>query len=208
MEIHKPHAAKTWREFFIELGTIIAGILIAIALEQTLDYFRHIDQLHTVRGELTAEIEENQEIAAHNAVAFAKIRAALAHDIAILRAGEANPRQLATGFDYSWDVIRTQDGAWQAGKQSGALELMPRDELRRYAFIYHAMDDFMNALNPAVTQMEIAGAIAHRAPDGALTPRDREELLTATSEAQGRLAFAERIMQFEQTGLKSVLSSR
>ncbi len=54
MEIHKPHAAKTWKEFFIELGTIVIGILIAIALEQTVDYFRHVNQLRTVRGELAA----------------------------------------------------------------------------------------------------------------------------------------------------------
>ena len=25
MEIHKPHAAKTWKEFFIELGTVVIG---------------------------------------------------------------------------------------------------------------------------------------------------------------------------------------
>ena len=26
VDIHKPHAAKTWKEFFIELGTIVTGI--------------------------------------------------------------------------------------------------------------------------------------------------------------------------------------
>jgi hypothetical protein len=35
VEIHKPHAAKTWKEFFIELGTITLGVLIALAAEQT-----------------------------------------------------------------------------------------------------------------------------------------------------------------------------
>jgi hypothetical protein len=69
------------------------------------------------------------------------------------------------------------------------------------------MDDFMSALTPATIQLEVAGAIAQRAPDGALTPRDREDLLTATSETQGRMAFAERILQFEQIGLKSALRS-
>ena len=39
MEIHKPHAAKTWKEFFIELGTIVIGILIAIGLEQTIAHY-------------------------------------------------------------------------------------------------------------------------------------------------------------------------
>ncbi len=33
MEIHKPHAAKTWREFAVELATITAGILIALTLD-------------------------------------------------------------------------------------------------------------------------------------------------------------------------------
>jgi hypothetical protein len=207
MEIHKPHAAKTWKEFFIELGTIVIGILIAIALEQTVEYFRHVNQLHTVRGELAAEIERNQVIAARNAASFAKIRVALARDIAILRASQANHGQIAARFDYSWFFTRTQDGAWQAARQSGALELMPRDELRHYAFVYHATDDFMAALNPATSQLEVAGAIAQRAAYGALTPRDMEDLLMATSEAQGRLAFAERILQFEQIGLKRALSS-
>jgi hypothetical protein len=207
MEIHKPHAAKTWKEFFIELGTIVTGILIAIALEQSVEYFHHVDQLHTVRGELAAEVERNQVIAARNAAAFAKIRAELARDLAILHASQAKNGPIAAKFDYSWLFTRTQDGAWQAARQSGALELMPRDELRHYAFVYHAMEDFMNALNPATIQLEVAGAIAQRAPDGALTARDREELLTATSQTQGQMAFAERILHFEQTGLKRALSS-
>jgi predicted transcriptional regulator len=43
VDIHKPHAAKTWKEFFIELGTIVTGILIAISLEQTVEaiHWRH-----------------------------------------------------------------------------------------------------------------------------------------------------------------------
>lgn len=207
MEIHKPHAAKTWKEFFIELGTVVLGILIAIALEQTVEHFRHADQLRTVRRELTAELENNQKIVARNMAGFAKIRAALTRDIEILRVNQAKHGPITARFDYSWDLDRTQDGAWQAARQSGALELMPREELRRYAFVYHTMDDFMALINPAVTRLEVAGAIARRAPDGALTSREMDDLLSATSEAQGQLAFAEQMVGFEQAGLKRVLSS-
>ena len=38
MEIHKPHAVKTWREFAVELGTITAGILVALTLEQFIEW--------------------------------------------------------------------------------------------------------------------------------------------------------------------------
>jgi hypothetical protein len=205
MEIHKPHAAKTWKEFFIELGTIVLGILIAIALEQTVDYFHHLSQLHTVRKELVAELEENQHITAFNRAKFAKMRSALTEDIAILREGDAAGGQ--SKFDYSWQLARTQDGAWQAAKQGGVLELMPRDELRRYAFVYHTMDDFMAAVTPAVTRLQVAQAITQRTVDGAFSQRGRDDLLAATSEAQGQLAFAEQIMEFEDTGLKTALSS-
>jgi len=37
MENHRPHAAKTWPEVFIEIGRIVAPIRIALALEQGLD---------------------------------------------------------------------------------------------------------------------------------------------------------------------------
>ncbi len=37
MDIHKPKAAHSWREFLIEIGTIVCGILIALGLEQTVE---------------------------------------------------------------------------------------------------------------------------------------------------------------------------
>ena len=44
MDIHKPKAAHSVREFLIEIGTIICGILIALALEQGVEWlhWRHI----------------------------------------------------------------------------------------------------------------------------------------------------------------------
>src|SRR5665213_1773957 len=40
MEIHKPKAAHGLREFLIEIGTIVCGILIALGLEQGLEALR------------------------------------------------------------------------------------------------------------------------------------------------------------------------
>lgn len=38
MDIHKPKAAHSWREFLIEIGTIVCGILIALGLDQTVEW--------------------------------------------------------------------------------------------------------------------------------------------------------------------------
>lgn len=37
VDIHKPKAAHSWREFLTEIGTIVCGILIAIILEQVVE---------------------------------------------------------------------------------------------------------------------------------------------------------------------------
>jgi hypothetical protein len=50
IDIHPPHhAATTRRDFLIHLSTVVLGILIAIGLEQTVEYFHRRHQLHELR---------------------------------------------------------------------------------------------------------------------------------------------------------------
>lgn len=42
MEIHPPqHGIQSWREFLLHMTTIVLGILIAIGLEQTVEWVHH-----------------------------------------------------------------------------------------------------------------------------------------------------------------------
>ena len=60
MDIHKPRAAHSLREFLIEIGTIICGILIALGLEQTIVWFnwRHdvAESRQAIRAELAHDL--------------------------------------------------------------------------------------------------------------------------------------------------------
>ena len=56
MDIHKPHAAKTWKEFFIELGTVVLGILIALSLEQAVENWREHRQYESDREAVRSEL--------------------------------------------------------------------------------------------------------------------------------------------------------
>lgn len=202
LDVHPPQGEiHSWTGFFLHIVTITVGLLIAIALEQSVEYFHHVNQLQSVRRELLEEIQANRRMAAKDLAAFDKLDLALAHNMALLLAARASQAPPAEKLDYSWDLDRTADGAWQAAKQSGALELMPRAELRRIAFDYDAMDVFMNNVNAALVQLEVAKAIVRRDPNGALNSRDVDELITATSEAQGKLGFSKQILQFVQMGL-------
>lgn len=60
MDIHKPHAAKNWKEFFIELGTIVLGIVIAIALEQLVEAWHWQSEVVEARKAIIAEMTAAQ----------------------------------------------------------------------------------------------------------------------------------------------------
>ena len=61
LDVHPaPHAAGSWKEFFIHIATIVLGLLIAVCLEQTVEYFHHRREVEEVREELRDERESNK----------------------------------------------------------------------------------------------------------------------------------------------------
>ena len=45
LDVHPPHASvHSWKDFFIHIATIVIGLLIAVGLEQTVEFFHHRDQ--------------------------------------------------------------------------------------------------------------------------------------------------------------------
>ena len=55
MDIHKPKAAHNLREFAIELGTIVCGILIALGLEQAVEWAHWQQEVAEQRERIEAE---------------------------------------------------------------------------------------------------------------------------------------------------------
>src|ERR1035441_8871477 len=58
LDIHPAHhAASTWRDFFIHIATIVLGLMIAVSLEQTVEYFHHRHERRQLEEDLRAEAE-------------------------------------------------------------------------------------------------------------------------------------------------------
>lgn len=56
IDVHAPHGGvHTWKDFWIHPGTIAAGLLIAIGLEQTVEKLHHLEQRHQLEEDLHAE---------------------------------------------------------------------------------------------------------------------------------------------------------
>jgi hypothetical protein len=142
MEIHKPHAAKTWKEFFIELATITAGILIALALEQLVEYVHWRHEVEIGRAAILTEIAANND----NLLAF---RVAVAPCVdrqideldGILTALEAGQKTAGiTKFRAPVGAL-IRDSEWQSERASQVLTHFPRAELALMSRYYGQIPD-------------------------------------------------------------------
>ena len=101
-------------------------------------------------------------------------------------------------LDYSVDLYATLDGAWQSVHQSGALALMPQEELTEEAWFYRLLLDLINAQTVFIPTTKIAGAMAASASAEQLDIRQLDELTSKTIEAQGQLDYLRMFLDIEK----------
>src|SRR6185437_483876 len=71
IDVHAPHGGlHTWKDFWIHLGTIALGLLIALGLEQGVEYLHHLHQRHQLEASLLAECRINKDRAEANFSGF------------------------------------------------------------------------------------------------------------------------------------------
>ena len=138
-----------------------------------------------------------------NLEATRKMMGDLDANMALLRAVQTSPASIGSKPVYGLaNIYWPKDATWQAIKQNGSLGLMAHDELHYYVYIYEDIAIIMEQLSELGARVEVAGAIARRSPDGNLTLRDIEELITATSEVQAKVAYSTLLLRLEENALQ------
>ncbi len=202
LDVHPPHApTHTWKDFLLHIATIVVGLIIAVGLEQIVEIIHHRHELQKAREELREEIDSNRSANAKQLVYLRQVQTELDADMTVLLAHRNSNNTLATPLHFDWDFWRTRSAAWDTNKLSGALDLMPHPELAYYDYVFTVCNTVMDSAAQWQTSLETAKAIAHRAPDGTLSPRDTDELITAISDTQGKLARTERLIAFAKGAL-------
>jgi hypothetical protein len=198
IDVHPPHqATHTWTDFFIHIATIVVGLLIAIGLEQTVEWVHHRHQLAEVRTALDQERDLNRRVIEMNRGLNARMDADLSEDARLLQHRAAGDRSsLAGKLSYDWKIYALHNAAWQTAKESAVLGLMPDRTREGYAYHYEAIGGYEVALADLTRVQERAASIVRDNPDGNFSEEDTRELIEATHQAQGQLAYSEKIMKF------------
>ena len=149
LDVHPPHhAASTWRDFFIHIATIVIGLLIAVGLEQSVEWLHHRHQVAETREALRLEREENYTRLDKYVKTFRWESVLLNNNMMIfsyLRQHPGTPEDKLPGV-LKFTMMRNQfeTSAWHTAQSSGVLQLMPKKEVLADEVVYNALQDICN----------------------------------------------------------------
>jgi hypothetical protein len=142
LDVHPPHApTHTWRDFFLHIATIVVGLLIAIGLEQSVEYFHHRHEAKEARAMLRDEYEHNRlalrQNQAYLLMQFNQHRAALI-TLQHVRSHTVTPQDRLVYVEV-FDSFT--NSAWKTVHESGAAAFLSLNELNQYANLYEKEAD-------------------------------------------------------------------
>lgn len=189
MEVHPPeHPIHTWRDFFIHIATIVVGLLIAIGLEQSVEWLHHRHEVQETREALAEERAENRKNYHQNLESFLSTAALFQNNLQVfqyLQKHPGTPREELPGI-VAWYVASMDPvvAAWTAAGHTDVLALMPREEVRRNTEFYLQLqiigDTYTNRVLPVLTRC--SAYIARTNDPTALSPAEINEEVNCISE--------------------------
>jgi hypothetical protein len=139
MEVHPPeHPILTWRQFFIHMGTITLGLLIALALEQAAEWAHHRHQLHVAEQNLQIELEANRTTLSKDEAELhesGRQLLGILHAIDLLRK-HGHP----TSMQAQWVWGDLQSSAWDTARNTGATAFMSYAQAQELADRYRQQE--------------------------------------------------------------------
>lgn len=155
LDVHPPHTSThSWKDFWVHLGTITAGLLIAIALEQGVEAMHRNHQRHDLENDLRSEANSNVAILRHDITFFRQTRLAVrairtrAEAISNDKAAADLP-PLPLGVD--GDPLLPSAGAWASARDSNELALLTRELCSMYEELYAQREIIQRPLSDWLT---------------------------------------------------------
>lgn len=137
LDVHAPHETiRTWKGFVIHIATITIGLLIAIGLEQLVEYFHHRHQAVAIVGKLKAESYENIATVRSDIRRCDEILAATKLIVdSLTRKPSASPAAPAPWMPPALPearILKPSNAEWLIARDSALLQFLPSALVANY----------------------------------------------------------------------------
>jgi hypothetical protein len=218
IDIHPPHhAASTWRDFFIHIATIVVGLLIAIGLEQTVEYLHHRHQVAQLTEQMRAEAQSNLPLI-RDSVARLKVQATYIRSLedALLagkRSGDSVDVRGVPPNAGSALYVSPSRATWSAAQSAGLAALLPTDQTKLFARLdYNAVEDISADEDLHETLRTLVSECARAQYDHAnpalqrISLSHRDDLLFQSGQVDGAIHRSIAILALVEGGDEAILA--
>lgn len=142
MHFHLPKPLHGWREFFGEVGIIVVGVLIALALEQVVQSAHERTIAAEARDAVRAEMQENLWWLERRAQIEPCVQVSLVRLANVVELADHNkPIPVSENIGLKWHSKITSL-RWDANAQSGRASLFSANEQRLLGNMYFSSEEF------------------------------------------------------------------
>ncbi len=174
MDVHPPqHPLHTWSDFWIHLGTITIGLVIALGLEATAEWMHRVHRSHQLEAALHAETQRNDLYIANGILAANYTVSQLEQQL--FRAQAALPGTKNTGSLPPLAPAPPLTGTspdtavWDSARQSASVALLPDDLAQQYSDNYLEAEFAQDTFRKAGERLEAIRALRRTIPNQPLT---------------------------------------
>jgi hypothetical protein len=182
MHIHKPKAPHGLGEFLREIGVIVCGVLIAIALDQTVEALRHRAEAKEMIGKLREESIENRHVLDHDLIVcrrgMAEADTRITFVAGALRQGRL-PDAKGVAPMPTRQVQGPADSAWITVRDSALLPIMPKLTVDNYGKLDSSFQGLVNRQRDTVQARRRLAALINTAQERPMDTALANDLLEA-----------------------------
>jgi hypothetical protein len=189
LDVHAPeHTPHSWRDFLIHIATIVVGLLIAVGLEQSVEWLHHRTEVRETRRALAIERKLNRTIADARTKEFRLLVPILQRDLAIFtylsKHPGAPPDQWPGKISWTRYSLSFDDSAWQTALKSNVVAYMPHNEVADTTELYSRMNAADEAEGRFIGTVADATMYAIREPDASkLSPVEIDQQIHLLTKA-------------------------
>jgi hypothetical protein len=143
----KSKPGRSWRVLLTEVGIVVLGVGLALAAQQTAEWWSDRSRIADARANIRAEIAANLGLMASRSAVEACVSRRLDEIDVLIRTssgGMLSPDVLWIGRPPVWGMRNNQ---YSSAAQSGTVSKLPVSEQASYAAIYVAFADYYQAEN-------------------------------------------------------------
>ena len=191
LEVHAPHETiHTWKNFLTHIAAIVVGLIIAVGLGQTVEFFQHRDQRTQLEAALRRDGEANRGYIKDDiAKAQAILDWALGQSAALERASSTGPlilHRMPPGYIGVPDA-----GVWPSARASGLTNLLPASAQNWLEYLAEEYNGTFVSSASAAGQLILAYAALDQAILGHAIMTPSGDIDVSTLTAAQRLAAVE-----------------